>query len=505
MNNDLKEMVSGSSPIPSSRPLWGTRKIVVLIVSLVAVLVAGTVWWVDEHYLPCDNQEGLRESDGQCVGVTAADSAFDFGHTELDPVVGRIRAANMAAAESPRHVTMAVLLPIARNAGGIANPEWVRNQLQGAYQGQITFNHTSNPKVQLVIATAGEQLELWPEVVDQLDRMRQSDRLVAVTGFGLSLTNVELAMRALSDRRIPMVASTATADSLAGIPGLLRPAPTNKRQARAAAAYAKNSGYHTALLVKDVNKQDTYPNTLADAFVQGFEDADHRVLRPSMNYDSGLGNVDAAFALQLANLCAVPIDVVYFAGRGRDLATFVGQMANRLCQDRPVHILTGDDNVPVPLLRDQAYKRGLAANVDVVYTDLADAKAWAADRQRPQAERKFVDSAVARFLGDAQSPDTCFVCAFGESSLVDDDSILAYDAVYTATTAVQRAAGLAKDGDVDANMVLQVFMSLNGQNSIVGASGKLSYDNSGEASDKVVPLMKRLSDGTIQFMALQGG
>jgi ABC-type branched-subunit amino acid transport system substrate-binding protein len=311
-------------------------------------------------------------------------------------------------------------------------------------------------------------------------------------------------MKALSDKRIPMVASTATADSLAGIPGLLRPAPTNKRQARAAAAYAKDSGYHTALLVQDVNKKDTYPTTLADAFVQGFEDADHRVLRPLMNYDSDLGNVDAAFALQLANICAVPTDIVYFAGRGRDLAAFVGQMANRLCQDRPVHILTGDDNVPTELLRDQTYKRGLAANVDVVYTDLADPKAWAADKQQPQAERKFMDSAVARFLGDARSPETCFVCAFGESSLIDDDSILSYDAVYTATTAMQRAASLSKNGEVDANMVLQTFMSFNRQNSILGASGTLSYDNSGEASDKVVPLMKRLPDGTIQFMALQG-
>ncbi|MFD1048532.1 carboxyl transferase domain-containing protein, partial [Kibdelosporangium lantanae] len=163
------------------------------------------------------NTYGIHSIHGHPVGIVANNGVL-FGESAL-------KGAHFIQLCDQRKIPLLFLQNITGfmvgrdyEAGGIANPEWVRNQLQGAYQGQITFNHTSNPKVQLVIATAGEQLELWPEVVDQLDRMRQSDRLVAVTGFGLSLTNVELAMRALSDRRIPMVASTATADSLAGIP-----------------------------------------------------------------------------------------------------------------------------------------------------------------------------------------------------------------------------------------------------------------------------------------------
>ncbi|MBB5957936.1 ABC-type branched-subunit amino acid transport system substrate-binding protein [Saccharothrix tamanrassetensis] len=473
--------------------------VVGLVVVVVAVLV-GVYLFARDRFERCDGRDDVRKApNGECVGVTAADS--DFDEPELTGVIDRIRAANEAARADEQFVSVAVFLPMSTSAEGIATDEWVRNQLQGSYQAQVTFNKDARPKVQLLLANPGSDMSRWPQVVAELDRRRSGpDHLVAVTGIGLSLGHAREAMRRMSELRIPMVGSTITADDLRDIPGLLRPAPTNERQARAAANHAKRTGATKALLVTDTNGKDLYPSTLASAFRAGFGDDTHRVLPREQQYDSGLGSVENAFTLMLPNICATDADLVYFAGRGRDLVRFVGRLATRLCQDRVIHILTGDD-LSAEQLRGDQFRQGLDAGVEVVYTDVADERAWEADRRKPEPERRFQEAAVKRFLGDDQSPDMCFRCMFGTASLGDDGGIMAYDAMLTATTAIQRASGVPGQRVTTAE-VLQTFHSLNGESSIAGASGLLSYDNDGTAHQKVVPLLKLDRSGKPEFVAL---
>ncbi|WP_433274347.1 ABC transporter substrate-binding protein [Actinosynnema sp. CS-041913] len=482
-------------------PPWRLRKYLVagLVVVVVAVLVTAYLFARD-RFGRCDGRDDVRKAaNGECVGVTAA--ASDFDEPELTGVIDRIRAANEAARADDQFVSVAVFLPMSTSSDSIATDEWVRNQLQGSYQAQVTFNRDARPKVQLLLANPGSDMGRWPQVVAELDRRRTGpDHLVAVTGIGLSLDPAREAMRRMSELRIPMVGSTITADDLRGIPGLLRPAPTNERQARAAATHAKRAGATKALLVTDTNDQDLYPATLAKAFRAQFADDTHRVLPQEQQYDSGLGSVENAFALMQPNLCATDADLVYFAGRGRDLVRFVGQLATRLCRDRVIRILTGDD-LSAEQLRGEPFREGLRAGVEVVYTDVADERAWEADRAKPASERRFQEGAVRRFLGDDQSSDTCFRCMFGAGALGDDGGIMAYDAMLTATTAIQRASGVPGQR-VTAAEVLQTFNSLNGQNAIAGASGLLSYDNDGTAHQKVVPLLRLDPSGKPEFVEL---
>ncbi len=469
-----------------------------LVVVVGAVLVAGYLFARD-RLDRCDGQSDVRRSaSDECVGVSAAETDFDL--PELTGVIDRIRAANDAARADDQFVSVAVFLPMSTAPGGFSTSEWVRNQLQGSYQAQVMFNLDARPKVQLLLANPGGDMAEWRAVVDELERRRESDHLVAVTGFGLSLDNARQAMRRLAELRVPMVGSTITSDDLRDIPGLLRPAPTNERQARAAANHAKLGNATKALLVTDTNAKDLYPTTLARAFRAQFNDDGHRVLEQEQQYDSGLGSVENAFALMRSNVCATDADLVYFAGRGRDLVRFVGQLASRMCRGRVIRILTGDD-LSAEQLRGEQFQQGLKAGVEVEFTDVADQGAWEADRARPPGQRLFPEAAVQRYLGDEQRPETCFRCMFGAGGLGDDGSIMAYDAMLTATTAIQRASGVPGRRVTTAE-VLQMFNSLNGHNAIPGASGPLSYNNDGTADQKVVPLLKLDQSGVPEFVEL---
>lgn len=480
------------------------RLLIPVLVVLLAALGVAAYLVVDDRLERCDGQDDVRKAadTGECIGVTAAES--DFDQPELGAVLDRIRTENVNARTDPEFVSVAVFLPMTTAPGGITTYDWVRGQLQGASQAQVTFNRSARPKVQLLLANPGNDMRHWRSVVDDLDARRDGpDHLVAVTGIGLSLGHARDAMRRMSELRIPIVGSTITADDLAGIPGLLRPAPTNARQARAAADHLKATGAKTALLLQDTNNEDLYPETLAKAFRDQFGDGGHRVLEQAQQYDSGLGSVENAFALMMPNICATEADVVFFAGRGRDLARFVEKLATRLCRERVIRIVTGDD-ISAEQLLSESFKRGLAAGVEVTYTDLADGAAWEADRRKPLAEREFPDTAVQTFLGDERDPATCFRCLFGAVASGDDGAIMAYDAMLTITTAIQRASG-ATGRRVSATHVLQAFNSLNGQNAVPGASGLLSYDNDGTAHQKVVLLMRLDGAGVPAFVGLVSG
>lgn len=483
-------------PPPSRlrRPLILLLVVVLITVGIVAFL------WVRDRMGRCDGQEDVRKAEdtSECIGVTAAGS--DFDQAELRGVVDRIREENTTARAGGEYVSVAVFLPMTIAPNGITTHNWVRGQLQGAYQAQVTFNRSARPKVQLLLANPGNDMRHWRPVVEDLASRRGSaDRLVAVTGIGLSLDHAHDAMLEMSRLRIPMVGSTITADDLRDIPGLLRPAPTNERQAQAAANYLKGTGARTALLVRDTNSDDSYPTTLATAFTAQFNDG-HRVLEQAQQYDSGLSSVDNAFALMKPNICATEADVVFFAGRGRDLVRFVEQLATRLCGDRVIRIVTGDD-ISVEQLDSESFRRALAAGVEVTYTEVADKGAWEADQSKPEGQRAFHDAAIQRFVGDPVDPETCFECLFGEEALSDDGAIMSYDAMLTVTTAIQRASGVPGKPVTTAE-VLQTFNSLNGQNAVPGVSGLLSYDNDGTAHQKVVPLMRLDGQGKPTFVQL---
>ncbi|WP_328603971.1 hypothetical protein OG943_28350 [Amycolatopsis sp. NBC_00345] len=477
------------------RPTWSKwlvagGGVVLLVIVLVAVFVV--VPAISLAGRTCADGVEKRGDNAECTGLT--DGGYVFA-PDLASVEQRIRAENDSVAASGKpFVTIAVFLPMTLTENDILSPEWVRHQLEGAYIAQHRANTTQSwgslPLVRLLLANPGSHLNQWEPVVNALLGLPGTDRLVAVTGIGLSLETAHAAIQRLSDHRIPVVASHLAADEFSEIPGFLRVSPTSSTYGMAAASYVKPTA-HTATIVQDDNAADLYPKTLATAFTRRFADADHRITGRTERYDSSLPGVENTFLQMMPNICGDQPDVVYFAGRENDLTAFVTQLAQRPCLDRHLTVLTGDlaqTGPPGPEMR-----RGLESNVTVLAPGLAHPQAWTSE---PNAFNK---AAVASF--QERDCTDCFEALFPKERLDDGVAILAHDAVLTVVWAI-RQIPRAVPAQVTAQDVLQAKNRLHDTLAVPGASGMISFDDRGDPVNKAVPILRvRLGD-TPEFVQL---
>lgn len=477
------------------RPWWKRRGTLLAASAVVVVALAATaVYGIRAASRTCaDGVQKLGEH-RECVGIT--DGAYSFA-PELDDVTTRIKQENdQTVASGKPYVSVAVFVPMTLVDQPTTPISWVQHHLQGAYTAQLRANHGPGngnlPLVRLLLANPGSRMAQWDPVVDEIIRRKTTpDRVVAVAGIGLSLENARLAMRKLSTAKITVVGSTITADDLATIPGLLRAAPPNKGQARAAANYIKASATK-ALLVKDISEQDRYSATLAEAFTATFPDTAHELVGQPELYDSSLAGVENTFLQMMPNICASKADVVYFAGRGIHLSSFVKQLTGRRCAGQPITVLTGDD-VSVVGFQEGDVRRAIDSGVRVVFTTLAHPEAW------KQTSGKFEEPSVRSFTDT--TCDYCYGKYFAKESLDDGSAIMAHDAVLTAAWAIRLASG-SKGEHVTAEEVLQEKNRLNTEYAVPGASGWLSFDADGTPRDKAVPIMELNRDGTSKFVQL---
>lgn len=482
-------------PIPVPPPPWKQRRILLIVGAVVAVaLVAAAVYGIRAASRSCADGVEKRGEHRECVGVTAG--AYSFA-PELDEVSARIRQENdRIVASGKPYVSVAVFVPMTLVDQPTTPISWVQHHLQGAHIAQMRANHGPGngnlPLVRLLLANPGSRMAHWEQVVDEIIRRKSTaDRVVAVAGIGLSLENARLAMRRLSAAKITVIGSTITADDLATIPGLLRAAPPNRGQARAAATYIKASATK-ALLVKDISEHDRYSATLAEAFTTTFPDASHQLVGQPELYDSSLAGVENTFLQMMPNICASKADAVYFAGRGIHLASFVKQLTGRRCAGQPITVLTGDD-VSVIGFEEGDVRRAIDSGVRVVFTTLAHPEAW------KQTRGKFEEPSVRSFTDT--TCDYCYGKFFARESLDDGSAIMAHDAVLTAAWAIRLASG-AKGDHVTAEEVLQEKNRLNTEYAVPGASGWLSFDAEGTPREKVVPIMELDRDGSAKFVQL---
>ncbi|AXB47945.1 ABC transporter substrate-binding protein [Amycolatopsis albispora] len=488
-------MSTGTDRITPPKPAWwkwlwvgGAVVLVVAVVVAVTVVVPA----INQAARTCDEGVEQRGELSECTGVT--DGRYVFS-PDLAGVQGRIRAENDAVlASGEPYVSVAVFLPMTLAKPDILSPEWVRHQLQGAYLAQLRANAGawggSTPRIRLLLANPGSRLAQWEPVVAELERRIEPDRLVAVTGIGLSLDDARRAMTRLSELKIPIIGSHLAADELSQIPGFLRVSPTSSTYAQSAANHIKPTA-RTAMLVRDSNPGDLYPKTLADAFTARFADNEHRIVGRTELFDSTLPGVENTFLQMMPNLCGNDPDVVYFAGREHHLTAFIAELANRRCLDQPITVLTGD--LALVEAPDAAMRRGLEANVTVLAPGLAHPQAWSTTPE------EFSRVSVEGFR--QPGCEDCFEAMFPGERLDDGVAILAHDAVLTAVWAVRHSVANPA-GQVTARDVLQVRNRLHGELAIPGASGRISFDDRGDPVNKAVPILRVRVDDTPEFVAL---
>lgn len=477
------------------RPTRPTVRRTVLGLALLLVLGVGTpvAWnWHQERQERCTEGVVKRGPSDECVGVTdGGDRDFAFaGHLrKVQRLIGKENARVERGEKDYATIAYMTSFTVAEDDSNSADS--VRRALQGAYLAQKRANErdlSRSPKIRLLVANTGSGSRFWQHTVQQLVELSElkdeEKRLLAVVGLGPSTKRNKQALKELEKHGVAMVGSIMTADELAGIDGLVRVPPTNREQAKAAAAFLRDEGFREAVIVSDTAEKNLYATSLADEFEEAFPHGKHRLLGEPLQYDSSQRDAwEAQLFFSIGILCDRDPDVVYFAGRGKHLMTFINHLANRTCPEQEFTVMTGDDtsNLTVAELR-KAAQRG----VEVFYTGIAHPRMW---QEKPTAVSKVSAGYFAE--GGWMSEH------FPSDPLDDGQAMVGHDATLTAVRAIRMAA---EQGDrLTTSVVGAMFTQMHGTFRVRGASGFLAFHNNGNPVNKALPILELQPSGRFEL------
>ncbi|MER7466848.1 hypothetical protein [Streptomyces sp. NPDC097981] len=395
----------------------------------------------------CDTDNpALHGIPGTCTGVTDGSDGHGLFGGGLQPALTAIDAENQAVKKSGDYVTVALMAPLTQGDHSLTGDRAV-HQVEGAFIAQHRANQGGTyPKIRLVLANMGSDETNWATVVDRLTKMTGgSDRLVAVTGMGLSQKESIDAARSLSAASIPMVGDLITADGFdttggidggAEIKGLVRVAPNTSAQLQTIGQdLRKRPELKTAALVSAPmtpnGTPDYYTKSLEAAFQSEATGLLPYVKAGGISFDFEVMDGAAKTSLDTIskNLCGkVTPDLVFYAGRATYLPMFLDKLRERQCRTTPITVVTGSDAATLdgkmPALNDPD------APISVLYVPLAD-PAQLADATNPDHGlfRAFADE-FGRVHGGQQ---------FDTGHLASGWAVMAHDAVLTAGLAVRHA------------------------------------------------------------------
>ena len=473
------------------RPRWWRRRAWIAAVVALCLVAAGAVVLVLRL---TDDSCALagRRVGGQCIGLS--DGSYHFT-SDLGPVSDLIHADNTAAVGND-YVSVVYLMPLVTGPAVTYTADSVRHQIEGAYTAQHEANAQAGPygdypRIKLLLGNSGTTPAQHAAVLDAIRGRIAKDHIVAVAGLGTSTTATETMIKKITGYRadgglqLGAVGTVLTADSFAGIKGLVRIAPTNSDEARAAVAFLeqpRNAGLKV-LTVQDERSDDQYTRSLGKAFAT-YLPASRSV--GTLTYDSSQDAVGTAFTFDMTTLCADAPDVVYFAGRGVDLPKFLAPLHDRTCYRKPLVVLSGDDaSEAPPTPRFSSIEDSLpSGHVSLLYTGLAHPGAWTG-RNTPYYAR----DAVGVFKPSQGSPAFSFPRAFPDESLDDGQAIMGFDAVLTTVLGARKVSGTHHD-PVSGSGMIQIWRALTGTNAVPGASGYISFGADGSPQDKAIPLIK---------------
>lgn len=474
---------------PTTRPGRRRRRRTLIAMAIAIVIAAaGLVWVTDKWFDTCGPfWSGIDRVEGECVGVT--DGSYHF-QPEFANVEKKIAQENEKARNSASYVTVALLDLLTPNATSATSAAGIRNELEGAYTAQHQINESglatsSNPRIQLVLANQGDTDGQWQPVADQLVEMTTADHpLVAVIGLGVSTAQTRRRAQYLSNHEIPMVGAIITADGLdhTHIPGLIRVSASNRDYVKALRGYLDSrKDLHSAVLVYDTNSDsgaDLFTMTLKDDLEQQMQDLiGQRPPQPFVGASIPGGGSSDEFGIVTPNICSVTPDVVFYAGRERDLPAFLQSLEGRLCRDKPLTVVTGGDDLGELLKEQERYLS--PANLTVVFAGTTYAEGW---KRGVLGTPPNYPIFLSAFRGQR----------FDDANLDDGGAIMMYDALQTAEQAVQ----LAAQGELPltAAKVRGVLLNLNGEHVVQGASGTFSFSPSptgaGNPHGKPVPVLQ---------------
>ena len=503
MTTTTPHIQNGPEPLLSRRR---KKKMYGIIVAFALVITASVVWYARRDNHECAPGVKSLESANvqQCAGLT--DGGYSFSK-DLDHVYGLIKSENDHVTEEAAkpggapYVSVVYVLGMTPGDGDSNNVRSVRHEIEGAYTAQMQANHHAtqgdSPRIRLLLGNIGSGTEARDYTLGQVKSHLTGDRIVAAVGLGTSLSDTRAMVSLLASWNIASFGSVLTADDLQKVRGLVRAAPPNADEATAAVQFLSTGKYAKSrvLVIEDANGKDLYTRTLAKTFRSKFPRG-RLAAKDPMEYDSTKTKLGTYFTNQMANICGADPDVVYFAGRGRDLPKFIAPLAGRQCK-KTVTVLSGDDVSQSPGSAGfDDVKQGLRnGNIRLIYTGLAHPGAWA------KAPQFYSNTAIEPF----QAGGT-FTQKFPRDDLDDGQSIMAYDAMLTAVKAIRKAVPLEDSNQpVVRKDVMQMLKLLYDANAVAGASGWISYTNNGSPKDKAIPVIEVDASGSTKTIEVTSG
>lgn len=388
----------------------------------------------------------------------------------------------------------------------------IRYAIEGAYLAQYESNHANGPNgrpvvplTRLVLADEGSRENSWSQAASALEAdIGNQNRLVAVTGLGISVPNTRRVIDKLGADHMAMVASVLTGDEFNRIPGMVRVAPTDTDEAAALVGFLDNArdplhplpADPRIWVVQDQNPDDAYSLSLLTDFIRQITTDTHRryqVAQPGTSFNSSLPDAATVLSGTGQGVCDTDADVVYFAGRGVDLQGLLTGLAHRSCKiDRHLTVVTGSD---AGALSGHTGLWDSSDNMDVYYAGLAHDAMWPA---RPDLANSATTSwftsrpyGFRSMFPSEYSPNTA------PDPLAGGWAIMFHDGVLTATTAVDNLYKL-NDTLPEPGAVAQ---ELN-QVTVPGASGYLCFDADHNAVGKPVPIVRLTQDGQLAYIGV---
>jgi hypothetical protein len=427
----------------------------------------------------------LTADSGECIGVSEQGFAFqpsDKSLSDVQATVGELnQRAEQAHLANPKRPYVSLVF-IAAQSSPNQSPALAseRESLAGiavVQDRQIAKNGDNDPLLRILVANVGSQMRYGPRIAELLRGMVDADgSIVGAIGFDQSRQPALETIDALARIGLPMVASTLSADDIAGRSRLyFQVSPQNQREAAIAADYAVNvlarkPIARKVLVVSPDDPGDTYSNNLRDDLHKSFTGVGFEV--ESRGYALTPGNPDLSEgARQIGrDVCGYP-GLVFFTGRTEDFGLMLDGI-NARCRGSAPAILGGDD------LSRYVADRALRARYPQIpfdYLTFAIGKSGCDEASDLYGPMK---SLFPNECGDARDV------------ALDEYAPLAYDAALTYVKAVERVREVR--GEIPMGRA-SVWHELSNTEVLVGASGTIDYGrqiNQRWPLDKFVAVMR---------------
>lgn len=498
-----------ANPVPDELPPWwkGWRGAGALVLVL-ALIAGGAIWLLrpDDTDNSCAAGTPGLEWVGsgarrECVGVMD-ETAYAFA-PQLKDITERIAKENQRVRdqwEKPAegrtpvpYVKVGVLGPMTDSDTSALPIEEIRSSLEGAYAAQCRANACPSlseeaatgiqgrtPQIQLVLASEGRNQTYWHRAVDRLAALTGGPHpLVAVTGMGVSVSETQSAADALGKDGIPAIGAVLTATNVNSA-RLFKVSPSNTDYAKALRARLDRlpAEQRRGYLVFD-SREDNFVRTMRKAYDDVFPDY---IDKRRVSFVGATGRdpegIPRLFFNAVNNICLTKAQLVFYAGRGRDLPDLVRALSTRgQCgHDKPVTVVTGSTGA----VQQAAEVKGLLKDsaITILEASASSSEQWIKGSQAPSGFKPFHQG-----FHDLKFPD---------SELSDGYAIMHHDAVLTAVWATRIVTGQTGKEAPGVQDVYNQITNLHDASPVPAASGELSFDDASDGwpHNKPVPIIQ---------------